>query len=117
MSAPIKFILAAVLVLASDWAALADGHPGKAKHRHRHGTHVAPPVELIAPPSYSGGRLVMHPAFNIACQTRDRATRAIPCDQPVWVYGSPCEIDLGQGRWRDCDEPPGVVHGGAYRWR
>ena len=53
--------------------------------------------------SYGGGRLVLHPASNIACMTWDRATRALPCDQPVWVYGSPCEIDLGLGRYRSCE--------------
>ena len=48
------------------------------------------------------GRLVAHPAWSFACMTRDRATRALPCDQPVWVYGSPCEVDLGRGRYRAC---------------
>jgi hypothetical protein len=46
---------------------------------------------------------VMHPANNIACNTPYRSTRALPCDQPVWVYGRPCEIDLGLGRYRSCD--------------
>ena len=40
---------------------------------------------------------------NIACDTPFRSTRALPCDQPVWVYGSPCEVDLGLGRYRSCD--------------
>jgi hypothetical protein len=45
----------------------------------------------------------LHPASNIACNTPFRSTRALPCDQPVWVYGSPCEIDLGLGRYRSCN--------------
>jgi hypothetical protein len=70
-------------------------------HHHRHVLrYQALPV---APAPRFGGRLVEHPAFNIACMTRDRATRALPCDQPVWVYGSPCEVDLGLGRYRSCD--------------
>jgi hypothetical protein len=56
-----------------------------------------------SPVNRFGGRLVYHPASNIACNTHYRATRAIPCDQPVWVYGSPCEVDLGLGRYRPCD--------------
>jgi hypothetical protein len=55
------------------------------------------------PAPYGGGRLVLHPASNIACMTPYRSTRALPCDQPVWVYGSPCEVDLGLGRYRSCD--------------
>ena len=45
----------------------------------------------------------MNPAWNIACNTRDGGTRALPCNQPVWVYGSPCEIGLGRGYYRNCD--------------
>lgn len=112
MSMRTSFALAAALVLGFASAGLADGHRGKAKHR-RHAYAVERLEPAVPPPSY-GGRLVTHPAFNIACMTRDRATRAIPCDQPVWVYGSPCEIDLGLGRWRSCDEPPGIVHGAGY---
>ena len=69
--------------------------------RHRHAHLVR--HELALPPPYYGGTLVLHPASNIACNTPYRATRALPCDQPVWVYGSPCEIDLGLGRYRSCD--------------
>jgi hypothetical protein len=71
------------------------------KHRSLHGARYK--VRAEHPPLSAAGRLVSHPAFNIACQTRDRAIRALPCDQPVWVYGSPCEIDLGLGLWRNCD--------------
>jgi hypothetical protein len=60
-------------------------------------------VPDTGPVNQFGGRLVYHPAFNIACMTHYRATRALPCDQPVWVYGSPCEVDLGLGRSRPCD--------------
>ena len=75
-----------------------------ANSRHKH-KHYYPVVRSI-PPHYNafGGRLVYHPALNIACDDMDRAYRAIPCNQPVWVYGSPCEIDLGQGASRPCDE-------------
>jgi hypothetical protein len=78
----------------------ADAHQSKKSHVNYAGQHAKEPLE---PAPYYGGRLVEHPAFNIACMTRDRATRALPCDQPVWVYGSPCEIDLGLGRYRSCD--------------
>jgi hypothetical protein len=71
--------------------------------RHHRGTHalsyVSKPAEQAA---HFGGRLVLHPASNIACMTPFQSTRALPCDQPVWVYGSPCEVDLGLGRSRPC---------------
>lgn len=102
-------MLAALLVLAATLAASTSGH---AVTRHHHARAVPRQEQTL---NGFGGRLVLHPSFNIACQTRDRATRALPCDQPVWVYGSPCEIDLGLGRWRNCDDPPGVVRGGAHR--
>jgi hypothetical protein len=69
--------------------------------RHYHDYVVVVPD--TGPVNQFGGRLVYHPASNIACDTRYRATRALPCDQPVWVYGSPCEVDLGLGRSRPCD--------------
>jgi hypothetical protein len=90
--------LAAILLLGSN-----DGWAGAHKApRHRH-PHMVRYQEQPVAPVYGGGRLVLHPASNIACMTRDRATRALPCDQPVWVYGSPCEVDLGLGRYRSCD--------------
>ena len=57
--------------------------------RHYHDYVVVVPD--TGPVNQFGGRLVYHPASNIACDTRYRATRTLPCDQPVWVYGSPCE--------------------------
>jgi hypothetical protein len=75
-----------------------------ASHQHKHRRaavrYFTPEYETL-----NGGRLVYQPASNIACNDVDKATRAIPCNQPVWVYGSPCEIDLGLGRSRPCDEP------------
>jgi hypothetical protein len=96
----IPVALAAVLVLGTSngWA---DAHKAR---RHHHRAHIVQrEVQTVLPAPYGGGRLVAHPASNIACMTRDRATRALPCDQPVWVYGSPCEVDLGLGRYRSCD--------------
>jgi len=95
-------IVAAALLAGSASAALADG-PVRTKthHRHVHPTQAALPP--AAAPSAFGGRLVTHPAWNIACNKRDSGTRALPCDQPVWVYGSPCEIGLGRGFYRNCD--------------
>ena len=92
--------LAAVLALGGDngWAM---ANKAAWHHRYPHLVRVREPAVVPAP--YGGGRLVLHPASNIACMTRDRATRALPCDQPVWVYGSPCEIDLGLGRYKSCD--------------
>jgi hypothetical protein len=72
----------------------------KASRHHRH-ARVQVQEQPVAP--YSGPTLVLHPANNIACNTPFRSTRPLPCDQPVWVYGSPCEIDLGLGRYRSCD--------------
>jgi hypothetical protein len=97
----IDVTIAAVLVLGVGTAGLANADQAR---RHHHRARLAQPEAPIVPPApYGGGRLVLHPANNIACMTRDRATRALPCDQPVWVYGSPCEIDLGFGRYRSCD--------------
>jgi hypothetical protein len=92
--------LAAVLAFGASngWA---DAY--KAPRHHRHAHLVRYQEQGALPMPYGGGRLVLHPASNIACMTRDRATRALPCDQPVWVYGSPCEVDLGLGRYRFCD--------------
>jgi hypothetical protein len=94
--------LSAILALGSGngWAKTSDTRktPG---HRH---THIVRYQEQpVLPLQYGGGRLVLHPASNIACNTPYRSTRALPCDQPVWVYGSPCEVDLGLGRYRSCD--------------
>jgi hypothetical protein len=92
--------LAAVLMLGtgSGWAS---AH--KARRHHHHAYVVPEEVLIVSPAPYGGGRLVMYPASNIACNTPYRSTRALPCDQPVWVYGSPCEVDLGLGRYRSCD--------------
>jgi hypothetical protein len=88
---------ATALVFAAATAAPAGAH-----FVRRHHNRLA--VEQPEPPSNNyGGRLVMHPASNIACIDRDAGTRAVPCDQPIWVYGSPCEVDLGLGRSRPCD--------------
>lgn len=85
-------------------AALAAGaQPAAATSRHRHAHRVPAAVIAPLPAPLTGPTLVMHPASNIACDTPYRATRALPCDQPVWVYGRPCEIDLGLGRYRSCD--------------
>jgi len=72
--------------------------------RHHHHAQMARyQQQPVAPAPYDGPTLVLHPASNIACNTPFRSTRALACDQPVWVYGSPCEIDLGLGRYRSCD--------------
>ncbi|WJR80802.1 hypothetical protein [Bradyrhizobium sp. NP1] len=89
-----------VLVCADSGQALA-GHARK--HRHHRAVVPAYAVEPAPVAPYHGPTLVLHPASNIACDTIYRATRALPCDQPVWVYGSPCEIDLGLGRSRPCE--------------
>jgi len=107
----IRIVVGALYIIALGSPVLA--HTRDVKHRQRNHVRVAPHLKEAPPSSFTGGILVLNPSFNIACQTRDRGTRAIPCDQPVWVYGSPCEIDLGLGRWRNCDEKPGIVHGGA----
>jgi hypothetical protein len=93
--------LAAVLALGTS-NGFADGYKAR-KHHHHRAYVVGVEPSPIPPASYSGPTLVLHPAHNIACDTIYRSTRALPCDQPVWVYGSPCEIDLGLGRYRSCD--------------
>jgi hypothetical protein len=92
--------LAAIVVFGTGngWA---DAYKAPRHHRHRHIVSYQEPTVVPAPPY--GGRLVLHPANNIACMTPYQSTRALPCDQPVWVYGTPCEIDLGLGRYRSCD--------------
>jgi hypothetical protein len=77
--------------------AFAGGHHTRRHHHHAYAVPDVPPAP------YSGPTLVLHPAANIACDTPYRATRALPCDQPAWVYGRPCEIDMGLGRSRSCD--------------
>jgi hypothetical protein len=74
----------------------------KVPKRHYYHEYVVV-IPDSGPVNRFGGRLVYHPASNVACNTRYRATRALPCDQPVWVYGSPCEVDLGLGRSRPCN--------------
>jgi hypothetical protein len=93
--------LAAILAFGAgnSWA---DADKAPRHHRHSRVVSYQEPAVVPAPPTY-GGRLVLHPANNIACMTPYQSTRALPCDQPVWVYGSPCEIDLGLGRYRSCD--------------
>ena len=92
--------LAAVLALGTS-NGFADVYKSR-KHHHRHAYVVAGEPALVPPAPYNGPTLVLHPRNNIACDTVFRSTRAIPCDQPVWVYGNPCEIDLGLGFYRSC---------------
>jgi len=102
MSARSCLTVAFALLLSSAPAALADGsNHSKSYHRQHYAAPVVVPPEP-APWAY-GPRLVLHPAWNIACNTRDSGTRALPCNQPVWVYGSPCEIGLGRGFYRNCE--------------
>jgi hypothetical protein len=93
-------VLAAILAQGPG-NGLAEAHARKHRHHDAHMREVLPPAALSTP--YGAGRLVLHPALNIACMTPYQATRALPCDQPVWVYGSPCEVDLGLGRSRSCE--------------
>ena len=92
-----------VSIFLAIFVIVAVASPPVDAHIVRKYRHWGPVERDVAPASFHGGRLVYHPANNIACMTRDRATRALPCDQPVWVYGEPCEIDLGLGRSRPCD--------------
>jgi len=100
MPVRLSLIAAAAMFISSAPASSADA-PAQSKSRHRH--LYAVPAVMPPTPSVFGGRLVMNPAWNIACNTRDSGTRALPCNQPVWVYGSPCEIGLGRGYYRNCD--------------
>jgi hypothetical protein len=102
MPVRLALIVAAALLISAASAALADGLARNKSH-YRYVYEPQTVVPLAPAPSAFGGRLVMHPAWNIACNTRDSGTRALPCNQPVWVYGIPCEIGLGRGRYRNCD--------------
>jgi len=86
-----------IMILAALPALGVDAASAKS-HARRHRVPVVEPV----PASYAG-TYVLHPAHNIACDTRYRSTRALPCDQPAWVYGNVCEIDLGLGFYRPCE--------------
>jgi hypothetical protein len=95
-------MLMRTLLLLAAFSMLGTGAvSAKSHHVRRHPVQAA----VVEPPPapYNGPTLVLHPANNIACNTPYRSTRALPCDQPVWVYGRPCEIDLGLGRYRSCD--------------
>jgi hypothetical protein len=83
----------------------ADAYKAPRNHtrHHRHAQIARYQEQPASPVRYDGPTLVLHPASNIACDTPFRSTRALPCNQPVWVYGHPCEIDLGLGRYRSCD--------------
>jgi hypothetical protein len=95
-------LMRTVVVLATVLAFGTGNAWADAYKARRHARIVRYQEHPAAPPPYSG-TLVLHPANNIACNTPFRSTRALPCDQPVWVYGSPCEIDLGLGRYRSCE--------------
>ena len=86
------------LIVAALLAFGADAASAKSHHVRRHPV----PATVVEPAPYAG-TYVLHPAHNIACDTRYRSTRALPCDQPVWVYGNVCEIDLGLGFYRPCE--------------
>jgi len=92
-------LLAALSLLSAGAASAESNHT--AHHVRRHSVRAA--VVPTEPAPYNGPTLVLHPAHNIACDTPYRSSRALPCDQPVWVYGRPCEIDRGLGRYQVCD--------------
>lgn len=92
-------LLAAFSMLGAGAASAESNH--RPHHARRHPPQAA--VVPAEPAPYSGPTLVLHPAHNIACDTPYRSTRALPCDQPVWVYGHPCEVDRGLGRYQSCD--------------
>lgn len=97
---PMRTVVALAAVLALGLGnGSANAH--KVRKHHHHAYVIQEEAPVVLPPPYA--RLVLHPASNIACMTPYRSTRALPCDQPVWVYGSPCEVDLGLGRYRSCD--------------
>jgi hypothetical protein len=92
-------LIAALSMLGASAVSAKSDH--KPHHVRRHPAQAA--VVPAEPAPYNGPTLVLHPAHNIACDTPYRSTRALPCDQPVWVYGRPCEVDRGLGRYQSCD--------------
>src|SRR5450755_2193729 len=71
--------LAAILALGSSpgWAN-AHKAPRHPTGHHRHGYMVRYQEQPVVPAPYGGGRLVLHPASNIACMTRDRRRARCP---------------------------------------
>ena len=82
--------VAGIMMVSSSSRALADPEVG-ARRAPAHGPRHPP-----------ARRLVRHPAWNFACQSPYYLSGGRRCDHPVWVYGSPCEIDLGWRRWKPC---------------
>ena len=98
-----RTVVALTTLVAFGCALTGVANAHKTKHHHHRAYVVQYERQAVGPPNQYGGRLVLHPALNIACMTKYSSTRALPCDQPVWVYGSPCEVDIGFGRSRPCD--------------
>lgn len=88
-----------ITIIAALLAPGLDAASAKSNHVRRHPLRTF--VEAV--PAPYPGTYVLHPASNIACDTPFRSTRPLPCDQPVWVYGNVCEVDLGLGRYRSCE--------------
>ena len=76
-------LLRTIMILAALLALGVDAASAKSYARRHHVRTVVEPV----PASYAG-TCVLHPAHNIVCDTRYCSTRALPCDQTVWVYGN-----------------------------
>lgn len=96
-------MLMRILLLLAALSMMMEASAASAKPHHVRRHPVQAEVVPAAPAPYNGPTLVLHPAHNIACDTPYRSTRALPCDQPVWVYGRPCEVDRGLGRYQSCD--------------
>lgn len=94
-------MLTRILLLLAAFSIFGAGAVVAKPHHARR--HPVQPAVVEPTAAYNGPTLVLHPAHNIACDTPYRSTRALPCDQPVWVYGHPCEVDRGLGRYESCD--------------
>ena len=95
---PRRIVLGAVLVLAGITAADAESASIR-RPRHARVVHASP---TVAAPVVPSARLVRHPAWTFACEAAYGPNRGPACDIPIWVYGSPCEVDIGWGRSRPC---------------
>jgi hypothetical protein len=99
MSVTKSFIQSAsAAVFLFGFTAAASAMPGGGRPIKAESDYGTLPVQYPA----SEGRQVDHPAWSFGCAESDVGTRAIPCDEPIYVYGQPCEVGTGIDQWRQC---------------
>jgi hypothetical protein len=94
---------ASTSVLVFGFTAAAIALPSGAKPVKSEGGYE---TRLVQEPA--DGRQVNHPAWSFGCAEPDVAVRGIPCDEPIYVYGAPCEVGVGPGQSRPCRNSEGA---------